>query len=170
MGRIAYQLMKKTMTLDEAAMENTQVLYKYGEIKKNLNEYNEDLQNKKPPKPLKEWKMFGLDFEFSGQFKCPQYWICGNSNVGKSHNINLLVEAGHRDYMVNNYEWDWKGYQDDLYDFIWFEEYIGHVSINNLNQLLEGSKMNLRVKSEKRVIKRQNLPIMFLSNFLPHEV
>lgn len=59
-------------------------------------------------------------------------------------------------------------YEDDRYDLIIFDEFTGQVPIFILNSLLDGSEVRFNVKGG-HVVKRENLPVIILSNFSPRE-
>ncbi|KAG2223611.1 hypothetical protein INT45_001693 [Circinella minor] len=78
--------------------------------------------------------IFGIETMFSGKNKIPQYWIVGPSNVGKTYNIDMIEQGGHRAYLMNK-ENDWSDYKDDDYDFMYNEEMGSDFKLTFLNQM-----------------------------------
>lgn len=168
--KIGYDLITGKKTVHEVVTEHPSLIFQGLKLQNNVNWYFEQKANiEKPPMPLKKWSMFGLEFEFDERRKkCPQFWICGPSNVGKTYNTDCLKEKGHRAFLGSK-DNDWAGYNDKNFDFMYFEEYQGEMTIRDLNQLLEGTEMKLRGRYEKVIIKNKNMPILINSNYLPHE-
>lgn len=103
-------------------------------------------------------------------FKTPQFWIYGVANVGKTSIISKLFECGLEGFHIptNN---DFAKWDDSLYDFAYIDEFKGQLTIQFLNEFLQGSRMDLPGKyvvggSEKR----RNLPCFILSNYTPEQV
>jgi len=103
-------------------------------------------------------------------FKTPQFWIYGVANVGKTTIISKLLEIGLEGYHIptNNDHAKW---DDAMYDFAYIDEFKGQLTIQFLNEFLQGSRMDL---PGKYVIggkqKRKNLPCFILSNYTPEQV
>lgn len=71
-------------------------------------------------------------------------------------------------YWMPSMESFYDEYADDAYDLVVLDEFKGTKSIQELNLWLQGSPMSVRVKGGQRM-KRQNLPMIILSNFSPAE-
>jgi len=103
-------------------------------------------------------------------FKTPQFWIYGVANVGKTTIISKLFEIGLEGYHIptNNDHAKW---DDALYDFAYIDEFKGQLTIQFLNEFLQGSRMDL---PGKYVVggsrKKKNLPCFILSNYTPEQV
>lgn len=103
-------------------------------------------------------------------FKTPQFWIYGVANVGKTTIISKLLECGLEGYHIptNNDHAKW---DDALYDFAYIDEFKGQLTVQFLNEFLQGSRMDL---PGKYVIggkqKKKNLPCFILSNYTPEQV
>jgi len=103
-------------------------------------------------------------------FKTPQFWIHGVANVGKTTIISKLLEIGLEGYHIptNNDHAKW---DDALYDFAYIDEFKGQLTIQFLNEFLQGSRMDL---PGKYVVggrqKKKNLPCFILSNYTPDQV
>jgi len=58
------------------------------------------------------------------------------------------------------------GYDDESYDLIVFDEFVGSYRLQTMNQILDGSPCRIRVKGAQ-VFKNKNLPVLILSNLTP---
>lgn len=167
---LAYELLNKKLNMREAVEMYPELLFKYDSTKSNLNSYFSDKEKDNTPEmPLSTWNMFGIQTWFSGKGKTPQYWIVGPSNVGKTYNIDMLEECGHRPYLMpkNN---DWSDWTDNDFDFMYNEETAADFSLTFLNQMLEGTRTKLNGKFVKSIIKKKNVPVILNSNHMPHMV
>lgn len=114
-----------------------------------------------------------LNFEFQipigkeRQFKQTQYWIHGPPNVGKTSIIRKLLET-HRGFVLptNN---DFKDYADGQYDFAFIDEFKGQLTLQFLNQWLDGQHLFLNTKGGS-VLKKENITTFIVSNYAPGEV
>ncbi|KAG0905224.1 hypothetical protein G6F33_012335 [Rhizopus arrhizus] len=118
----AYKLISGKSKLTEVTREYPELLYWYNN--------------------LKEWQMFGIQTWFSGKSKSPQYWIVGPKDVGKTENIKILKNKGHRSYLMPKNK-DWADWDDDNIDFVYSEETHADYPLTFLNQMLEGSEIKL---------------------------
>jgi len=114
----------------------------------------------------------GREFDLLAEmpFKTPQFWLHGVANVGKTTLIRKLEEAGMQGFQIpaNN---DFANWDDEAYDFAYIDEFKGQLTIQFLNEFLQGSRMNLPGKYVVGGrIKKKNLPIFILSNMTPDEV
>lgn len=178
LSELAYKLIKKQITPTQAITESPNLLYKADSLYRNYNIYHfEKYMEENPGKDLIDISIghddFNpLKFKFNKNKKKnenPQFWICGNTNSGKTYVTDMLEQKGYNGYMPSIEEENWDGYNDKYINYIEFEEYKGEKTIRFLNRLLEGTKMPLKVKSKDRVIKNKNIPIFIKSNYLPHE-
>lgn len=141
---------------------------------KKLTEYQTFIAMKKQkmlqrPCPLvhTEWKT-SFEVGFSRTFKQKQYWIHGPPNTGKTSFILNLIQHGFRGFIIptNNDFADW---DDNAYDFAYIDEFKGALTIQFLNEFLQGSPMRLNAKFGSRQ-KNINIPVFILSNFEPAQV
>lgn len=166
--------MDNLITLKDVVKEKPSTIFKFKSILQSVNMYNDYVKNLDIKlKKLTDINIGNnkLSFNFDDRKKKKentQFWICGDVDSGKTYNIDLLEKNGYRGYFGSKNN-DWNGYDDNLYDFIYFEEYNGENTIQFMNQLLEGTRMNLNVKCHEQYIKNKHLPIFINSNKLPHE-
>lgn len=174
---LGYKLINKIITPIQAIKENPKLFFKADTLFRNHNLYQSELERiNNKGKPLVDISIGNIDlnplkFTFNPYKKKrenPQFWICGNSNSGKTYNIEQLELQGHRGYLGTK-DNDWDGYKDEHWDFVYYEEYSGENTIQFMNQFLEGTKMDLKVKYGSKVRKNKNLPVFINSNMFPHE-
>lgn len=97
------------------------------------------------------------------QFKQEQLLISGPPNIGKT-SLVMMLEKFLRVYHVPVFEDFYDGYLDGRFDLIVFDEFKGQKSIQWMNYFLQGNPMQLKKKGSQ-YLKRQNLPVIILSNF-----
>jgi len=103
-------------------------------------------------------------------FKSKQFWIWGPPNVGKSTFIMKLEQAGLKGFQIPT-NGDFARWDDDQWDFVYIDEFKGQLTIQFLNEFLQGSKMYLNGKYVVGgTIKNKNVPVFILSNYTPEEV
>ena len=134
------------------------------------------------PEQLKE-KYLALDWiavnlVFERRLKTRQLFIYGRPNAQKSLFISLLKEAGLRIYSVGHRKNDFSG-ANDFYDIWAIDEFTDDSekyeieqgrNPNTLLVLLDGQEARLDAKYERRLIKKDNLPIVMIGNKLAHQV
>lgn len=101
--------------------------------------------------------------------KSPQLWIWSHaSNMNKTRLSDELEKYGVRIFRPaqNGY---WNGYQDGLYDLVYFDEFKGSYTIQDMNLFLGGSPCLLNAKAGQ-VDKRQNIPCLITANYPPEGV
>jgi len=99
-----------------------------------------------------------------------QLWIKSPPGSGKTSMILMLEEA----YGLSIYYWPkdekwWDGYDDNAYDFIVLDEYKAQKKITELNPVLSGDPVPVSRRNRPPIVKRDNLPVIVLSNFTPSE-
>lgn len=96
-----------------------------------------------------------------------QLWIKSGIGYGKTTWLSVLQRFV-RCYIVG-YERDtFDDYRDNKYDLIVFDEYKNQKKLEFLNSLIDGQQKRLDQKYGGTV-KKVNLPVVFLSNYLPIE-
>lgn len=174
---LGYKLINKIISPIQAIKENPKLFFKADTLLRNHDLYHSEVEKlNNPGKELIDIvighrEKNPLVFKFNKNKKKrenPQFWICGNTNSGKTYNVEQLELLGHRGYLGSK-DNDWAGYRDEYWDFMYFEEYSGENTIQFMNQLLEGTKMDLKAKYGNKIRKNKNLPIFINSNMLPHE-
>jgi len=125
------------------------------------NSYNQALalwlnQNIRTPTPRKH--------------RTPQLWLRAAPRMGKTTMIEYLT----KEFTLSVYHWPkdekwWDGYSDGCFDLIVLDEYKAHKKITELNPILSGDTTPLSRRSTCPYLKKENLPVIILSNFLPQE-
>lgn len=178
LSELCYKMISDKISPEEAVKESPILLQKYHILKNNLCEYKNYFELKNNPgKEITKIEIGHkdknpLEFHFDKNKKKtenPQFWICGNTNSGKTYCTEKLEAQGHNGYIASIDEENWEDYSDSHTNFIEFEEYKGEKTIRFMNRLLEGTKMPLRVKGKSRILKKVNKPVFIKSNYLPHE-
>lgn len=102
----------------------------------------------------------------SRQLKQKQLYLYGEKDIGKSTLVRFIRDYGFLPYMLPKEDY-FDLYHDNMYDFIWAEEFVhSQIPLQTMNMLLEGDHMPLKVKG-KQNIKYNNLPMIICSNILP---
>lgn len=162
------QILQRDGSLDEIDELDPGYLMLHLTCIKNYQSYQivKKLRKRVIPDPvtIERW---GFNFELGTPrvFKQAQYWIHGPPNTGKTSFIIHLEEIGFRGFLIptnNNFD----GYDDAAYDFTYIDEFKGQLTIQFLNEWLQGSKMKLNTKYGA-AFKNKNLPCFILSNFSP---
>jgi len=99
-----------------------------------------------------------------------QMWICAPPGMGKTSLIMMLEEA----YDLQVYYWPkeevwWDAYSDGAYDLIVLDEFHSQKTITQLNPILSGDPTPLSRRCSAPLVKRDNLPVIIMSNYLPEE-
>jgi len=99
-----------------------------------------------------------------------QIWIKAPPNAGKTTLIlNLEEWFSLRVYFWPKDEKWWDAYEDGAYDLIVLDEFRSQKTITELNPILSGDPIPLSRRRSPPLVKRDNLPVMILSNFSPEE-
>lgn len=99
-----------------------------------------------------------------------QLWIAAPAGSGKTSLI-MWLEAT---FKLSVYYWPkdehwWDGYSDKAFDLIVLDEFRSQKKITELNPILSGDPTPLSRRSAAPLVKRDNLPVIILSNFTPQE-
>ena len=74
-----------------------------------------------------------------------------------------------RGYEIPNDNGWFDNYSND-YEFLYVDEFRGHITVRMLNSLAEGRLMSLPRRGTAPIMKTKNLPMIVLSNMSPYEV
>lgn len=78
--------------------------------------------------------------------KC-HLWIHGPANSGKTYFVEQLIEKGIQVYQ-GPYNNDWFGFDQTVHEVVWFDEYRGQLTIQQLNALCDiNTKLNVKGSS-----------------------
>jgi len=99
-----------------------------------------------------------------------QLWICAPPGMGKTSLIMFLEAV----FQINVFYWPkdehwWDAYEDDTYDLIVLDEFFTQKTIVELNPILSGDPHKVSQRGKTPYVKRQNLPVIILSNYVPEE-
>ena len=99
--------------------------------------------------------------------KMKQLWIHGSTGLGKSRLIWKLMKRFRGYELPNDNGW-FDDYEED-YDFLYVDEFRGHLTVRMLNSLAEGRLMQLPRRGTSPMLKTRNLPLIICSNLSPYE-
>lgn len=99
------------------------------------------------------------------KFKGKQLYVWGPPNTGKTTMVNQLNKRLSV-YFVPRDEDFYDGYRDAAYDLAVLDEFTHTKTMQWLNQFLDGQTMTLRIKGGQ-VVKKDNIPVIILSNYPP---
>jgi hypothetical protein len=99
-----------------------------------------------------------------------QLWIQGPPGIGKTSLMMMLEEI----YTLSVYHWPkderwWDLYGDGQYDLILLDEFRSQKMITELNPILSGDPISLSRRGVAPIVKRDNLPVIIMSNYSPEE-
>jgi len=99
-----------------------------------------------------------------------QLWISSPPGSGKTTLIMWLETT----FRLSIYFWPrdehwWDGYSDKAYDLIVLDEFRSQKKITELNPILSADPTSLSRRSAAPLVKRDNLPVIILSNFTPQQ-
>lgn len=99
-----------------------------------------------------------------------QLWIKAPPGAGKTTLITNIESW----FKLNIYWWPrdeawWDSYEDGAFDLIVLDEFKSHKKITELNPILSGDVVTLSRRRSAPYIKRDNVPVIILSNFSPEE-
>lgn len=99
-----------------------------------------------------------------------QMWIQAPPAAGKTSLVIWLEKT----FNLAIYFWPrdekwWDGYADGCFDLIVLDEYRAQKMITELNPILSGDPTPLSRRNAPPLVKRDNLPVLILSNFHPED-
>jgi len=99
-----------------------------------------------------------------------QMWIKAPPGAGKTSLLMWMEKIFNLSiyYWPRDEKW-WDGYSDGCYDLIVLDEYRAQKMITELNPILSGDPTPLSRRNAPPLVKRDNLPVIILSNFSPME-
>lgn len=98
------------------------------------------------------------------KFRQKQLYLYGPPRCGKTSLIEKLRDFCRIYIAPYDGEW-WDTYDDNSYDLIVFDDYKHQYKIQLLNQILDGSQKPLSRRGRAPILKKRNLPCIFLSNW-----
>lgn len=127
----------------------------------HMNSFNRDLAS---------WLNQNIRTPMERPHRTAQLWLRAAPATGKTSLIKFLE----REFTLSIYHWPkdekwWDNYEDGCYDLIVLDEYKAHKKITELNPILSGDTTPLSRRGAPPILKKENLPVMILSNFLPQE-
>lgn len=152
--------------------------------KRKLEEYSSWIERRKEKEKKKEWVKFltkdiedldtaedmsiaawlNLNVKEPREFKQRQLYIHGPQNMGKSSLIRRLDEYLNIYYVPRDDGEFCDEYEDGVYDLIVLDEFTHKKTMQWMNQLLDGQVCYLKKKGGQ-ILKRDNLPVIVLSNY-----
>ncbi len=113
---------------------------------------------------LREWCVENIQED--RDFKQKQLWLHGPANVGKSRFASSLARYC-RTYYLPDEDW-YCGYDNDCFDLVILDEFVGGKQVHFLNLFLQGGPMPLKKKGvASSFVKRDNPAVIILSNLSP---
>jgi len=113
---------------------------------------------------ITDWLNSNVATDVPRPFKSAQLYIHGPRNSRKTSLITYLSKW-FRIYWVPKDELFYCDYDDNEYDIIVFDEFRMQKNLQWLNSFIEGAPVLVRKKGTKGIMKRKNLPVVFLSNY-----
>jgi len=121
-------------------------------------------------KDLASWLNQNIRTPTPRPHRTAQLWLRASPGTGKTTLIKFLEQSFNLSiyYWPKDEKW-WDTYEDGCYDLIVLDEYKAHKKITELNPILSGDTAPLSRRGMPPIIKKENLPVIILSNFLPQE-
>ena len=170
--RLAYEIINGKNDFHNSCKKYPELVWEYNKYKNNFNSFKqeEDIRNNQLS------NSFFVDFnqqdipkyDFSKPSKSGHLYIVGPSNAGKSTFLRKIRE-NYKSFRCPDDD-DWTGYDDRLCDFMYFEEFGPHYTLSKINRILDPDPNRLRIKCFPGVNKNLYKPVIFCSNFFPHEI
>lgn len=123
----------------------------------------EDIQDLNTPEEMSIACWLNLNIREPREFRQAQLYIHGPPKMGKS-TLCQKLDQFLKIYYVPRDEDFYDEYEDGVYDMIVFDEFTNTKKMQFMNQMLDGQTFYLRKKGGQ-ILKKQNLPVMILSNF-----
>lgn len=108
-----------------------------------------------------DWLNVNVRSELKRPIKTPQLWVSGPPSLGKSTLVDLLCE--HLNVYVHPYE-DWYDAYDGSIELIVLDDFHGEIKLSMLNRLVDGSRVMLKRRGRRPLLKTLNIPVLVLSN------
>lgn len=167
-GQLAERI-KDGKTLDEiddefpaAVLNHKRKLDDYMSFQEAKRRRIEVRENPKRGYLLFEHEELTVELGFPRAFRTKQYFITGPTGTGKTTLINSLSEQGFRGFPLP-IDGKFDEWSDDLYDFMYIDEFNSQLTLTIMNQLLDGQLMCLTCRYQNK-IKKKNIPIFLMSN------
>ena len=169
--RLAYDIINGFTDFHKAAKKHTELIWDYNKFNNNFNAFKQE--EKARNHKLKKLNRFEYDgktlIDLKNPTKSSHIYLVGPSNAGKTTFINDLINQGYSGFNCPDDD-DWTGYDDRLYDFLYFEEFSATYTLNKLNKILDHNPTPLRIKCLPGTLKKSYKPFVFCSNYFPHEL
>lgn len=122
-----------------------------------------------PLRKIVKWLTNNLIRLRTRPIRASQLWIYGAPGVGKT-TFAMLISKCWRVYFAPEENW-WGDFDEDEFDLMIFDEYIGQFPRQFMNKLLDGQELKMPVKlGSQPVLKKRNIPIIVLSNVQPMDL
>lgn len=115
---------------------------------------------------LVDWFQSNFLSTVARTLRSPALYIHGPPAIGKTTLVQTLQEF-FRIYIMTNEKQNVDGWENNKYDLVVFDEFLGQWPVTFMNQFLDGSYMRIQRKCLPSKLKTQNVPVVILSNKPP---
>lgn len=97
------------------------------------------------------------------EMRSPALYICGPPAIGKSTFFMTLASC-FKVYIMTPEKMYVDEWQDNMYDLVIFDEFVGQWPVSFMNSFIDGSMMRLQRKGIASIMKLHNVPVIVMSN------